>query len=111
MNRLSVIGRIVQDVVLESKGDYCWVKNSIAVNDKIKKDGKFIEDTIYIDFVAFGNNATYINNFSAKGKRIFLDGSLKCDKWIDKDNNKRTSYYLNVEKVEIVDYKEEQENE
>lgn len=112
MNRLSLFGRIVKDVVLENKGDFFWTKNSLAIKEKIKgKDGKTIEDTMFVDFIAFGNNATYINSYCKKGVRVLLDGSLKCDKWIDKDNNKRMNYYLNVDKITLIDYKEEQENE
>lgn len=104
MNNMSLLGRIAQDVVLESNEKTSWVKNALLLKEN--------NETFFFDFIAFGNNAIYLNKYTEKGKRVLLNGSLKCEQWIDKTTNtKKTKYLLNVKEVTIIDYKEQEKQE
>lgn len=63
---------------------------SIAVNDSVKKDGQWVEDTSFFECVAYGKVAETLKNYVTSGQRMFFNMRPKQERWIDKEGKKRS---------------------
>lgn len=95
-----LMGRMVNDVEYFQEKNYC--KFSVAINRKEKEK----QETDYVNCVAFGKIAETLRDWTGKGKRVNLVGSLKSNK---KDNTTYWGFY--VENIELIDFKEEKKEE
>jgi single-strand DNA-binding protein len=63
-----------------------------------------VENTYFFDCDCIGRNATTINKFLRKGREILVTGSLKQDKWKDKESgDNRSRIVIQVEDFEFLD--------
>ena len=89
-NRVLIIGNLVQDPEMKDISSNRKVTNfTVAVNRKWKgPEGEEGGEVSYVDCAAFGHTAEAINKYFSKGRRIFVEGRLKQDKWEDKETKK-----------------------
>ena len=83
-------GNLTRDPELETKHEKSICKFSIAVNDH-KGEASFV------DCVAFGQTAEFVQKFFQKGKSIIIQSKYKQDKWVDKttgDNRSKPSFIV-----------------
>lgn len=74
MNNVTLIGRFTKDHDLKASGEgKFFLKNSVAVNEGYGEKQK----THYFNVVAFGKTAETIANYTTKGSKILLSGSLQ----------------------------------
>jgi single-strand DNA-binding protein len=92
-NKTMLIGNLVQDPEAKDMGNGKKVTNfTIAINRKWKgPQGEEGSEVSYIDCSAFGKTGETIHTYFSKGRRIFIDGRLKQDKWKDKETQKNQS--------------------
>lgn len=78
---------------------------SVAVNDVyIDKQGNKVENTDYIDCKAYGKTADNIAKFFNKGRPIIIEGELRQEKWVDKqDGGNRSKLIVVANKFHFVD--------
>lgn len=112
MNRIWVIGRNAKDIEVhfeennKKKEVFAIAKGAIATNEYFEETGTFI------NYVAFGKTAEFIDKYAwKKGQKIFIGGYIKQNSYTDKEGNKRYSYDLVVDKVEPIDRLENEEDE
>ena len=63
---------------------------SIAVNDSVKKDGEWIENSSFFECVAYGKKAETLKSYVTSGQRMFFYMRPKQERWIDKEGKKRS---------------------
>ena len=63
---------------------------SIAVNDSVKKNGEWIEDSSFFECVAYGKKAETLKSYVTSGQRMFFYMRPKQERWIDKEGKKRS---------------------
>ena len=83
-------GNLTRAPELETKNEKSICKFSIAVNDH-KGEASFV------DCVAFGQTAEFVQKFFQKGKSIIIQSKYKQDKWVDKttgDNRSKPSFIV-----------------
>ena len=66
-----------------------------------KKDGSPDEETTFINCEAWDSGAETISKWFDKGDSIIVHGSLKNEKWEDKDGNKRYRDKVRVSSFEF----------
>ena len=76
---------------------------SIACERKIKREGEPEAD--FFDCVAFGAKAEFIGKYLKKGSRVFLEGDLRNDNYVNKEGIKVYRNRVYVETVEFADSK------
>ena len=107
MNSVNLYGRITHDLELvelkRGKGSYC--RFSIAVKDGVDKDGESL--TQFIPCIAWNNLAEVITDYTKKGDRIALEGKINIQSYEDEDGENRKSFQVVVNKVHLVETKEE----
>ncbi len=92
-NRVYLIGNLVQDLELKNIGSNNKAANFVmAINRHwTGPEGQKGEEVSFIDCVSFGKKAEIMCKYLSKGRKIFVEGRLKQDKWIDKTTEKQQS--------------------
>jgi len=84
---------------------------SVVSGDKYKlQDGTTKEDTCFVKVTAFGGLAKVISDYCHKGSKVFIIASLKQDKWENQQGNKKSMHTLKIEKLEMLDSKQDTQN-
>jgi single-strand DNA-binding protein len=68
---------------------------SIAVNERWKGG----ESTNWFKVSAFAKTAEFVKNYLHKGSSVIIEGSLREEKWADKDGNNRTTVSINARRI------------
>ena len=85
--------------------------NSIEVTKKWKdKQGNTQEKVLFVDIVIFRGAETF-NQYTQKGHKILIRGSLELDTWQDNNGNNRQKHKVNVEEFEFIQGKEKSKPE
>lgn len=97
MNFIIIKGRLTKepDLNVSSNGKE-YLRFSVAVNGTYNKD-----ETDFFDCVAFGKTAGFIATYFSRGQEILLSGEMRQNRYTDKDGNNRTSWSMNVNRVEF----------
>ena len=66
-----------------------------------KKDGNSDEETTFVNCEAWDSGAETIAKWFDKGDNIIIHGSLKNERWDDKDGNKRSREKVRVSNFEF----------
>lgn len=104
MNKTVLIGRLCKDndtrVAQSGNGDMTIVRNSIAVDRKGKDAG-----TDFINIVAFGKTAEFMDKYFIKGQRIAICGHIQTGSYTNKDGAKVYTTDVIADEVEFVESK------
>ena len=100
MNLTILTGNIATDIELREVGDTVVTSINLAVKDNFKKD-----TTHFIRVEAWSKTAELLNQYCSKGSKIGVEGSLKVDKFKDKEGNNREVTKVNASRVEFLDSK------
>ena len=106
MNLVALTGNIATDIELRQAGQSVVTSINLAVKDDFKKD-----TTHFIRVEAWGKTAELLNQYCAKGSKVGIQGSLKVDKFQDKEGNNREVTKVNASRVEFLDSKGSQSNQ
>jgi single-strand DNA-binding protein len=103
VNNVTLIGHLTQDIDIRTGQTGSIVgRLSIAVNDRIKnKEGEWVDYANYFNAVIFGKRAESLQPYLLKGKKIGISGSLRQNRWEDKDGKKRNSVDIYINEIEL----------
>lgn len=101
MNIVAITGRITKDLELKQAGQTQVTNFSMAVENPYKKD-----DASFFDIVAFGKTAELLNQYCGKGSKIGVDGTIKQDRFTDKEGNSRSVVRITANRIEFLDTKQ-----
>lgn len=114
MNKCIIIGRLVRDVELKTLGQSgtAVVNNAIAVSRfKQAQNGERIEETLFLDIVAFNRTAEVMNQYLHKGSKLAVEGYLQQQTWVDNQTGQnRSKIVLIIENMEMLDNKQDNQN-
>jgi single-strand DNA-binding protein len=98
VNRVILIGNIGRDPEIRYQTSGEPIANfSLATSEKwTGKDGQKQERTEWHRVEVFGKTANIVRDYCAKGKTVYIEGSLHYDEWTDKDGNKRNTTKIRV---------------
>lgn len=104
MNVVVLIGRLTDNPELRhTNSNIAVTRFSIAV-DRGYRSGEE-RQTDFINIVAWRQTAEFITTYFKKGQRIAIEGSLRMNRYQDKDGNNRTSYEVVVNNAHFVETK------
>ena len=87
----------------KTSSDISVTRFSIAVDRPFKSGEEKQAD--FISLVAWRQTAEFITRYFTKGQRIGVEGSLRMNKFTDKDGNNRTSYEVVINNAHFVENK------
>ncbi len=104
MNVVVLVGRLTDNPELrKTNSDISVTRFSIAVDRQFKSGEERQAD--FINIVAWRQSAEFICRYFTKGQRIGIEGSLRMNRYTDKDGNNRTTYEVVVNNAHFVENK------
>ncbi len=107
MNKVIIIGRFTRDPEIKySTGENATAtaRFSLAVNRRFKnKEGNY--DADFINCVAFGKTAEFIEKYFTKGMAIGITGRIQTGSYTNKEGQKIYTTDVVVEETEFVESK------
>lgn len=98
LNSCNFIGNLTRDPELRPVGQSSVASFSIAVGWK-SKDKEGVE---YINVSAWGKLGEIVGQYAHKGMKVFVQGSLKTEKYTGKDGIEKTAVKITADKVEFL---------
>jgi len=90
VNRVILIGNLGADPETKQVGETTVATFSLATSESYKdKAGQKVEQTEWHEVEVWGKLAEIAGKYLTKGTTIYLEGSIKSNKWTDKDGNNR----------------------
>lgn len=114
MNRnvVELSGRLVADVATRQLPSGSKVANFSVATTRFyyDKDKNKQEETVFVDCEMFGPRVDHLEERGTKGRKIFIDGRLRQDKWQDKEGGNRQKLLVVVEDFDWLTYPEQTES-
>ena len=107
MNKVILMGRLTKDAELRytANTNAAVASFTVAVDRKFKQEGQPTAD--FINCVAWGKTAEFVNNYFKKGHRIALTGRMQTRTWDDAENKRHYITEVIVDEVEFAESKRE----
>ena len=89
MNKVILMGRLTRDAEIRySQGESATAiaRFSLAVDRRFRRDGDD-QNTDFINCVAFGRTAEFLERFGRKGTKFVLEGRIQTGSYTNKDGN------------------------
>lgn len=105
LNKVILAGRLTADPELKlTPNGVSVVSFSLAVNRKaIVKDNQRVQDTDFINLVAWRKTAEFISKYFKKGSALCVLGSIQTRSWTDDSGQKRYAIDVVVDEAMFVD--------
>jgi single-strand binding protein len=103
LNKVLIIGNLVRDPVINFLPSGTQVVEfSIAYNRRFKVNDEWREETHYFDVRAYGRLAETLGTRLSKGYMVVIEGSLRQDRWIDKEGRPQSKVSIVAYAVRII---------
>lgn len=109
LNKASLIGNLGADPVLRYLPDGVPVATiSLATTNayKDKKTGEKKEKTEWHRVIFFNGLAEVVNEYLKKGSQVYIEGSLRTRKWLDKNDVERYTTEIVSREMKMLGKKE-----
>ena len=108
MNLVQYIGRLTKDNELNhSQSGTAYIRNSIAVDRKFKREGEPTAD--FFNFTLLGKGAEIFAKYTKKGSKVYIAGRNQNSNYTSKTGEKHYETTLMVEEFEFLDTKDKEE--
>jgi len=90
MNKVILMGRLTRDAEIRySQGESATAiaRFSLAVDRRFRRDGDD-QNTDFINCVAFGKTAEFLERFGRKGTKFVLEGRIQTGSYTNKDGQR-----------------------
>ncbi|MFZ8787242.1 single-stranded DNA-binding protein [Thermocrinis sp.] len=103
LNKVLIIGNLVRDPVINflPSGKQV-VEFSIAYNRRFKVNDEWREETHFFDVRAYGRLAEDLGTRLFKGYMVVIEGSLRQDRWVDKEGRPQSKVRIIAHAVRII---------
>jgi len=86
LNKAILIGNVGQEPELRyTQSGTAVMTLRIATNERMKKDGEWVDHAEWHSVVIWGKRAEGLNKFLAKGHQVCVEGRIQTRKWENRD--------------------------
>ena len=107
MNRVILMGRLTRDAEIrysQGESSTAIARFSLAVDRRFRREGD--EQTVdFINCVAFGRTAEFMERFGRKGTKFVAEGRIQTGSYTNKDGQRVYTTDVVVESVEFAESK------
>ena len=108
INSVFLAGNLTREPELKTTaGGMAILEFGLAVNERVKADGEWVDRPNFFDCTMFGTRAEAVSKFLSKGSKIAVAGHLRWHQW-EKDGQKRSKIDVIVDNVESMSGRREQ---
>jgi single-strand DNA-binding protein len=107
LNDIKVIGNLVNDPEVRFTPKGTPVSNlSLGINETYTVDDEKRQITTFVDVQVWGPSAENLAKMVRKGQEIFVEGSLRQDRWQDKETGQnRAKVFIKAERWQFTQYR------
>jgi len=111
-NKVLLMGNLTRDPELKyTQGGMAICEFGIAINSSYtRKSGEKVEEVFFFDCQAWGKRGEVIAEYFKKGKPIFIEGTLRQERWEDASGTKKSRIKVNVDQFQFVGGKRDDES-
>lgn len=111
-NKIIIVGNLGRDPELRYTPQNLAVCNiSVATSEKRRdKTGDFQETTTWFRVTLWGKQAEAASKYLSKGRPVYIEGRLRVDEWVDKDNQKRYTLEVTATDMQFIDSRGNDDN-
>ena len=111
VNKVILIGNLGKDPEVRYLDNGVAVANlSLATSENYKnKDGEKVTQTEWHDIVLWRGLAEVAEKYLKKGSSVYIEGKLRTNKWVDKDENTRYKTEVLADKLTMLSRSQNQE--
>lgn len=105
INKVFITGNLTRDPELRETANGFQVLNfGVAVNDRRKNQQtqQWEDYANFVDCTMFGNRASSVARFLAKGSKVAIEGKLRWSQWETQDGSKRSKLEVVVDEIEFM---------
>lgn len=114
MNHTTLLGRLIKDPNLQynNTSGTAMCRFSIAVDKQLSREkkkeleAKNQPTADFINCVCWGKMAENVNAYTAKGKRILVEGRIQTGSYEAQDGSRRHTTDIVASQVQFIDWKE-----
>lgn len=117
MNIIILTGRIAKDLELKyTQNGKAYCRFTLAVDKGLSKEKKQQAEAQgqatadFINCTAWGKTAETLNRYTAKGKKVLVNGSIVTGSYTAEDGSKRYSTDVLVNRIEILEFVDNNNN-
>jgi single-strand DNA-binding protein len=101
VNKVILIGNLGRDPEVRYTQNGTAVANFTLATNEVwtDKGGERQERTEWHRIVVWGKQAEIVREHLAKGKQVYVEGSLQTRQWDDREGNKRTTVEIKASRV------------
>ena len=112
VNKVILIGNLGKDPEVRYLDNGVVVANiSLATSENYKnKDGERISQTEWHDIVLWRGLAEVAEKYLKKGSSVYIEGKLRTNKWVDKEENTRYKTEILADKLTMLGRSQNQES-
>ena len=109
LNKVILIGNLTRDPELKYLPSGTAVCDmGLAINEKYKNsEGDLQEKTVFVDVVAWKNQAETCSSYLTKGSLVMIEGGLQLDQWKTKEGENRSKLKVCAQRVQFMDTKKD----
>lgn len=114
VNRVILVGRLGQDPEARYTANGSAVTNiSVATSERWtdKATGQKQERTEWLRVVFFGKLAEIASQYLRKGSQVYIEGSIRTNKYTDKNGIERYSTDIHANEMQMLDSKSDNSNQ
>ena len=101
-NRVILVGNLTRDPELRYIPSGTAVSDiGMAINDRIKRNGEWVDETTFVDVTVWGRTAEVVNEYMSKGSPLLIEGRLKLDRW-EKDGQKFSKLRVVADRMQML---------
>jgi single-strand DNA-binding protein len=102
-NRVILVGNLTRDPELRYIPSGTAVSDiGLAVNDRTKKDGQWVEETTFVEVTLWARTAEIANEYLSKGSSVLIEGRLKLDSWENSEGQKRSKLRVVADRMQML---------
>lgn len=113
VNKVILIGNVGREPEVSYTGSGSAIANlTVATSERWKdKQGQQQERTEWHRVKAFGRLAEIIGEYTAKGQQIYIEGSIRTDKYTAQDGTEKFSTYVVANEMQMLGSKRDGEQQ
>jgi single-strand DNA-binding protein len=106
VNKVILIGRAGKAAEVREVGSDKKASFSLATSESYKnRNDEWVENTEWHNIEAWGRLADIAAKYVAKGLTIYVEGSIRSEKYKDKDGIERTATKIRAAAIQLLDKK------
>ena len=107
-NKTVLVGNLTRDPEVKYLDSGIDIANlGLAVNERVKRKGEWVDEVCFIDITFFGKTAEVCGQYLSKGSQILVEGKLRLEQWEAKDGTKRSRHTVTGDRLVMLGSKGE----